>query len=218
METETENQRPSNGQLSLPHKDTIQLLEVYVKRSLSLNDSTLGQKKAKKREKWVTTEKKPRRSSSDPSISLGDVLNRRESTAISVVEPQIIQPERCLEESEKPTKKSKKTKKPSFWKNVLGFFSRKSNEDKNDEEERPSEATKTSEAVSTCLPVTPVSSQKKSLRRKSLRRRFSKKQLSFRLSKNGKDLNSTNVTGVEGKSGDLKLICDVLYCYRYPNQ
>ncbi|XP_061584423.1 transcriptional regulator ATRX homolog [Cololabis saira] len=192
METEEEKQRPAHGQLiSVPHKDTIRLLEVYVKRSLSLNESALRERRPERKEKWVTIPKRQRRSSSDPSLILADDLHPRKSNEISEdeVEAPTNQPERHPDESEKPTKKSKKSKKPSFWKNVLGFFSRKNNEDKDEEQESPPEASGT--------PDTPASSQNKPLRRKSLKRRLSKRKLSIRLSKSGKDLNSTKLPGVE---------------------
>ncbi|XP_018517359.1 uncharacterized protein LOC108873574 [Lates calcarifer] len=185
MEMQTEKHRPINGQLILvPHKDTIRLLEVYVKRSLSLNDGGLEEKRAGRKEKWVT--KRPRRHSSDPSLHLSDGLNDKDIGAFSVVEPLADEPKTLPEESEKQPKKSKK--KPSFWKNILGFFSRKSNEDKDKDEDQdgPTETPKESTAevvsdpVTTCLPTTPATSQKrKSMRRKSLKRRFSRKRLSL---------------------------------------
>ncbi|XP_022597773.1 uncharacterized protein LOC111219391 [Seriola dumerili] len=185
METKTENQRPINGQLiSVPHRDTIRLLEVYVKRSLSLNDGALGDKKAEKKEKWVT--KRIRRHSSDPSLHLAEGLNYRETVTLPVVEPPANQPKKHPEESGKTSKKSKKNKKPSFWKVIVGFFSRKSNEDNDEAQDSPSVTAKdsaaeeVSDAAPACLPTTPVTSQrKKSMRRKSIKRRFSKRRLSL---------------------------------------
>lgn len=188
METKTENQRPNNGQLiSVPHRDTVRLLEVYVKRSLSLNDGALEDKSPEKKQKWVT--KRQRRHSSDPSLHLAEGLSLRESDPVDeppANEPPANQTKPHPEEpvSEKSTKKSKKNKKPSFWKVISGFFSRKSN-DNNDEQDSPSEtakdsATDESDAGTNCLPTTPVAQQKKkSMRRKSIKRRFSKKRLSL---------------------------------------
>lgn len=211
METQTETQRPNNGQLiSVPHKDTIRLLEVYVKRSLSLNDGALSYKRSKRKEKWVTMPTKQRRHSSDPSLHLADGLSDKEIGTFSGVEPPTRQPETHPEESEKPTKKSKKKKKPSFWKSFLGIFSRKSNEEKDDEQCGPSEIQEVSEAeqasdsATACLPTNPVVVQKrKSMRRKSIKRRFSKKHLSLtKPNKPGKDLNTADITRVEGKFKD----------------
>lgn len=199
METQAETQRPNNGELIyVPHKDTIRLLEVYVKRSLSLNDGTLGDRKAGRKEKWVTMPRKQRRHSSDPSIHLAAGSNDEEIGTFSVVEPPADQPKTVLEESEKPSNKSK-NKKPSFWKNLLSIFSRKSIEEKDEEEDSPSEVPEVSQAdvasvVTTCVPTTPVSLQKrKSTRRKSIKRRFSKRLISV----TKPNLNPADITRVE---------------------
>lgn len=203
MEAQAENQRPSHGQLiSVPHKDTIRLLEVYIKRSLSLNDGNLGEKKAKRKEKWVTIPKKQRRHSSDPSIHLAEGLADEEIGTFSAVETPSSQPETIDEESEKPTKKSKKNKKPSFWKSLFGVFSRKSEEEDGPPEiPEVSQAEELSDNRSTCLPTTPVASQKrKSFRKKTIRRRFSKRRLSLtKPNRPGKDLNHADITRVDGK-------------------
>lgn len=206
METQTENQRPNNGQLiSVPHKDTIRLLEVYVKRSLSLNDGALGDKKGGKKEKWVTMPRKQRRHSSDPSLHLADGLNEEDIGASPVIEPAVNQPEKPHEESEKANKISVKIKKPSFWKNLLGIFNRKSGEEKDEEEESPSETPKVSQEkessdnLTTCLPTNPTTVQKrKSMRRKSIKRRLSKRrQSSIKLNKSLKYFNPEDITRVE---------------------
>ncbi|XP_070758673.1 apoptosis facilitator Bcl-2-like protein 14 [Enoplosus armatus] len=206
METQTETQRPNNSQLIfVPHKDTIRLLEVYVKRSLSVNDGTLENRRAERKEKWVTMPRKQRRHSSDPSLHLSGGLNDEEIGTFSAVEPPPNQLEICPEEPEKRTKKPKKNKKTSFWKSLFGIFYRKNNEEKDEEQDGPSEipevsqAEEASDAVTTCLPTTPVLTQKrKSMRRKSLRRRFSKRRLSLtKPNKPGKDLNPADITRVE---------------------
>ncbi|KAM9362314.1 uncharacterized protein ABDE67_000347 [Symphorus nematophorus] len=204
METQTESQNPTNGQLIyVPHKDTIRLLEVYVKRSLSLNDGTLGRKAGGKKEKWVTMPRKQRRHSSDPSLHLYEELNNEEIGTFSAVETPADQPEIIHEESEKFTKKSKKIKKSSFWKNLFSIFSRKNSED--EEEDCPTETPEisrteeTSDVATTCLPTTPAPLQKKkSMRRKSLRRRLSKRRIStIKQNKPGRDLSPADITRVE---------------------
>lgn len=208
METQTDKQWLNNGPVILvPHKDTIRLLEVYVKRSLSLNDGTLMDKKVERKEKWVT--KKHRRHSSDPSLHLDDGLNNRETGTVFIDEHPTVQPETRPIESEKSSKKTKKNKKPSFWKSLFGIFSRKSNEDKDEEQDSPSEMPKTfeedeaSEAAVSCLPTAPVTLQrKKTLRKKSIKRRFSKRHSLIKLNKVGKDVNSADITGVERKFVD----------------
>lgn len=210
METQTETQRPNNGQLIfVPHKDTVRLLEVYVRRTLSLNDGTLGDRRAQKKEKWVTMPRKERRHSSDPSLHLAGGFNDEEIGTFSAVEPPADVPKTLPEEPEKPTKKPKKSK-PSFWKNLFGVFYRKSNQEKDDEPDGPSEVPEVSQeeeasdAVTACLPTTPVTSQRrKSTRKKSLKRRFSKRRLSLtKQSKSGRDLNPADITRVEGNFED----------------
>lgn len=219
METEKEKQRPPHSQLiSVPPKDTVRLLEVYVKRSLSLNDGTHGLKVAGRKEKWVTVPKRQRHHSSDPSLHLAPSLENvdgKEIDTFSPVEHVPNQTEKCPEEPEKPTKKSKKIKKTSFWKNIVGFFTRKDNEDKDDEQDSPPDMSKSSETVTNCLPITPVTLPKKSTRKKSLRRRFSKRQQS--LTKPNKP---ADITGVEGMSvGELTFNnqCYFLHFYSKPN-
>ncbi|XP_026162966.1 uncharacterized protein LOC113130491 [Mastacembelus armatus] len=204
METQVEKQRPNNGQLILvPHSDTIRLLEVYVKRSLSLNDGAVGDKMVGRKEKWVT--KKKRRHSSDPSLHLMDDFHNKDSSTVFAEETPTSQPETLPEEVEKLSKKNKKSKKPSFWKNVFGIFFRKNNEDKDEEPDSPSEMPETteenedSEAVTTCLPTTPVTLPKKrSMRRRSIKRRFSKRLSLIKPVKPTKDINPADITGVEG--------------------
>ncbi|KAM4588675.1 uncharacterized protein PAE49_003089 isoform 1-T2 [Odontesthes bonariensis] len=195
METQTEKQRPAHGQLiSVPHKDTVRLLEVYIKRSVSLNESTVRQSQAEREKKWVTLPKKQRRSSSDPYLHLNDVSNYGKIGASAVADLPTNQPERLPEESKKATKKSKKSKKPSFWKNMLGFFSRKSDEDK--DEDTHTDVFDGSDTVSADRSTTPVTLQKKPSSKKSLRRKFSKRRLS--LIKPNKPGKSPDITGVEG--------------------
>lgn len=211
MEIETEKQRPNYGQLiSVPHKDTIRLLEVYVKRSLSLNDGAFRERRAKSKEKWVTIPRRQRRHSSDPSVHLGDGLNderigtfvaSESPTTQPEPQPEIqpeTQPDTHPEEPEKPTKKSKKIKTPkTFWKSFLGLFSRKGDEEPESSSEMPEASP--SEPSGTTTPVTVQ--KKKSMRKRSIKRRFSRRRLSQNKSKQEtiKDLNPADITMVESK-------------------
>ncbi|XP_071398418.1 bcl-2-like protein 12 [Centroberyx affinis] len=214
METQTEKGRTPNGQLiSVTRKDTTRLLEVYVKRSLSLNDGALLDKKTERRKKWVTMpQKRIRRHSSDPSVHLAPDSNDGEigefaaaaaaAAAAAPETPPTNQPETQPDEPEKMPKKTKKSKKSSLWKSFLGLFSRKGSEEKEGEQEsRPdaSEVSTSQEASSDaagagCLPATPDSVRKrKSTKRKSMRRKFSKRRLSLKKSSKpdpAKDLNT----------------------------
>ncbi|CAN9511905.1 unnamed protein product [Ophioblennius macclurei] len=201
MEAHTEKQKPANSQLILvPHKDTARLLEVYLRRSLSLNDSTVGHKTSPDQEKWVTIRRRHRRHSSDPSLHLSDPSHEGDiGELFRAVEPPDNQPEPSAEGSEKsgseksgsekPGKK-KSSKKPSLWKNLLEILSRKTVEDKDEEHQSTSEMSDTSEAAVTCLPTAPTTPRRKSTRRNTLRRRFSRRTV--------KELNTSDITSVEG--------------------
>ncbi|RVE72931.1 hypothetical protein OJAV_G00045400 [Oryzias javanicus] len=194
MENTSEKNKPAHGQLiSVPHKDTIRLLEVYVKRSISLNDGKVEEKQNKRKDKWVTMSRKPRRSSSDPSHYLANESSYKETDVFEDCPPPNVA-ESVLEELEKSLKKAKKSKKQSFWKNLFSFLSPKTNNDKGDEPDGLAGNSNGSDSVTTCLNTTSVNQQKKSLRRKSLKRRFSRKRLSIRTVK---DFDPSDITGVE---------------------
>lgn len=195
MEVHHENRKSVNGQLiSVPHRDTIRLLEVYVKRSLSLNDSEYNDNESKRKEKWVTNPRRKRLHSSDPSIHVPELPNGIEVGPFTVFESYSQQSEKTDRESQKNTRKSKKDKKSSFWKNLLGFFSLK-NEEKGEEEDGPLEIPEvpqpegSSDSVTTCVPNTPnAQKKKKMLRKKSTRKRFSKQRGSLtKQNRSGKD-------------------------------
>ncbi|KAM8914757.1 uncharacterized protein AB9W97_011211 isoform 2-T2 [Spinachia spinachia] len=206
MATHPTTPRPPNGQLIfVPHKDTIRLLEVYVKRSLSLNDGALGNKRAEGKEKWVTMPRKLRRHSSDPSLHLADG-SEQEIGPYPAAEPALDRLETCPEEAHKPMKKTKKNKKPSLWKSFLGIFSRKPGEEKDVEPDGASDIAEVASATvaaacdqtTTCLPTIQVPSQKKkSSRSKSLRRRFSKRRSLTKPDKVSKDVDHADITRVE---------------------
>ncbi|XP_037346325.2 uncharacterized protein LOC119229750 [Pungitius pungitius] len=200
MATHPRAQRPPNGQLiSVPHKDTLRLLEVYVKRSLSLNDGALADKRPGGKEKWVTMPRKLRRHSSDPSLRLADGPEQ-EIGPYSAADPAPERPQTCPEEPPKPMKKPKKNKKPSLWKSFLGIFSRKSGEEKDEAADGAPEVAEAaaSDDATTCLPSIQVSSQKKkSSRSKSLRRRFSKRRSLTKWDKPTKEVNHADITRVE---------------------
>lgn len=182
METQLEKPKPnSNGPLILVnHKDTIRLLEVYVKRSLSLNDGSMVAKRAGRKAKWVTLTQKLRRHSSDPSIHLSDGLADGEIGPFAAVQPRANLPETTPEEKKKH-KKSKKIKKPSLWKSFLGIFSRKDADEKDDEQGTPAEVPESStndEAFETMPTATAASVP----RRRSTKRWDKKRRLSRKLS------------------------------------
>lgn len=203
METQVDLHRPSNGQLiSVPHKDTIRLLEVYVKRSLSLNDGSPNAKRNGKKQKWVTIPRNQRLHSSDPSIHLIEDSNGEELGPFTGVDSAANEPEIPVG-LEKPKKKSKKNKKPSFLKTLFGIFSRKS-EDKSEDEDVPQEIPVVSPASddgTTCLPTTPVTSiKRRSSKKRSKKRKFPSRRLSLnKHNKYSKDLNSADITRVNGK-------------------
>lgn len=199
MEAQGETRRSINGQLiSVPHRDTIRLLEVYVKRSLSLNDSEYDDRKPARKEKWVTNPRRNRLHSSDPSIHVPDFPKDMEIDPFAAFEPSPKEPEKAEEEPQKPVKRSKKIKKGSFWKNMLVFFNLKNSEDKSEDEDGPPEmpvvpqvpqAEGSLDNVNAHVPSAPSAPQKKKMmRRKSMRRRFSKQKLSLtKINRTGKE-------------------------------
>ncbi|KAG7472148.1 hypothetical protein MATL_G00105480 [Megalops atlanticus] len=137
--------------LSLGRKDTTRLLEVYVKRSLSVNDGSLPQRKPwTKAQKWVTLAKgrqAVRRSSSDSSAHLGS--NKLASFKSSPTEVPSSAPLVGAKEQEKKPgrtrKDAKRDKKSSTWKRFLGLFSKKRGEEKEAREH-------SAESAGACLP------------------------------------------------------------------
>ncbi|KAJ0068621.1 hypothetical protein NL108_010298 [Boleophthalmus pectinirostris] len=215
MDTQCDKHRLNNNSqlIFVPHKDTIRLLEVYVKRSLSLNDG--APERAERKAKWVTMPQRQRRHSSDPSIHVSEGLADSEIGTFAGVEPQANLSETIPEEKEKNTlKKSKKFKKPSLWKSFLEIFSRKDADEKDDEKENPTEVPLTStndeafEAVPTCLPTATAASV---TRRKSTKRRTVKKRLSRRLSQ----LKSNKLEEVNPDDISVEAVMSVEPTYSY---
>ncbi|KAK6321760.1 hypothetical protein J4Q44_G00087360 [Coregonus suidteri] len=211
----TEKAMPKNAQLlSIGHKDTCRLLEVYVKRSISLNDGTReNQRSPTKPQKWVTLSEKHRRvrrhsrdtlitlEPSTPDVGIASSTPPDEEVAIPNV-PRVENPgpadiaenETSTELENKSKKGKKKSKKTSLWKGFLGFFSAKGS-DKKDEQESGTEKDGLSQGTL----------QKK----KSIRRRSSMRTLSLRKSQIDSHrgsvkrplardrANTTDITGVE---------------------
>ncbi|XP_034021287.1 uncharacterized protein LOC117505861 [Thalassophryne amazonica] len=202
MESHPDKHSDSTAQLIyVPHKDTIRLLEVYIKRSLSLDDGSLDNKTDKtKTEKWVTVNRRVRRYSSDPSTHFEGQSDELIGT-FSGVEPSEPQIQTYPEESDKKGRKSTK-KKSSFWKGFLNFFSLKDNEDKAAEETSPSDTQVDFQPADVsahdipCLPTTPISIQRKiSFKKKLPKRRHSPRKLSkHRLSR---DFSTAGITKVD---------------------
>ncbi|CAL8336361.1 unnamed protein product [Lota lota] len=206
METPGERKESSNGQLiSVNRRDTWRLLEVYVKRSLSLNDGDQpphpsAESCAQRKNKWVQMPERPRRvrrHSSDPSLHLAPGPDGCDRGLAPPSPPSLRTPEtfrRLHEEEEEEVVQeaqevqekearpvvsvSKKTKKPSMWKSFLGLFSKKWNEEEQDEAPQrgvtdvfQSRQGEQAEVTANCLPLaTDGSPKKKSRRRRSTRR------------------------------------------------
>ena len=155
METPGEQKEYNGHLISVNRRDTCRLLEVYVKRSLSLNDGD-GPSEPSAAYKWVPKPERPRRvrrHSSDPSlhlatspttnshihdhdIILGPPSNISTPETLHRLPQEVPEEEEEEEEEEKQVKPvvsvSKKTKKPSMWKSFLGLFSKKWAEDEPD--------------------------------------------------------------------------------------
>ncbi|CAL1609075.1 unnamed protein product [Knipowitschia caucasica] len=188
------NEKQSSQLILVPHKDTIRLLEVYVKRSLSLNDGGLESKRSQRKAKWVTMPKKQRRHSSDPSLHLsGRVVDEEVSTFTADSKSGTVP-----KEKDKTTRKSKKLKK-SLWKSFLGIFSRKDSEERDDENQNLPEVQlsirndEEREAIPTCLPSPAASLRRRKSKRESRKKRFSRRR-SLRKSNKFEDVTPVDIS------------------------
>ncbi|XP_076003378.1 uncharacterized protein LOC142996305 isoform X2 [Genypterus blacodes] len=201
MEAEPESGRPNNGQLIyVAPNDTIRLLEVYVKRSLSLNDGTLGTSAEKRREKWVPVKRRLRRHSSDPSLFLSDSPRDGEITTFATVETPPAKPEKRDEETKKKKKrKTKRGRKLSLWKSFLGLFSPKGGEE-TDGEESPGDAQDhpTGDETAEAAPAPASVVVRRQSRSQKIKRRLSLISIK-RQSRSDviKEVNPADITGVE---------------------
>ncbi|MFT7812963.1 uncharacterized protein LOC108939205 [Arapaima gigas] len=182
-QAEMQSTEPNPQLLSLGKKDASRLLEVYVKRSLSLNDgSAVAQKAGIKSRKWVPSAErgvKIRRHSSDSSAHLGSEEVQDEIRALAPasspsessfplmldetmldnpVPDDHMEPKPPAVQEKKTKKGTKKTKKPSFLKSFLGLFSKKEVEEKTDREASPERMgpgtpPETPSPTVSCLPV-----------------------------------------------------------------
>ncbi|KAG9352833.1 hypothetical protein JZ751_017409 [Albula glossodonta] len=197
---------PQPQVLSLGHNDATRLLEVYVTRSLSLNDGRAGDRQSGvKSRKWVTLadrKSRVRRYSSDSSVHLRpnegeDMIGPFEpvpmenpsTTPVHVPADHPTDVPRGTpmashlessteyEQDGKSSKKgAKKSKKPSFLKSILNIFSRKGGQKK---EERKSSSP---DRVGPLIPPDVSSSganQASPQARRSLKRKLSRR-FSFR--------------------------------------
>ncbi|MGH0187733.1 UNVERIFIED_CONTAM: hypothetical protein FKN15_026427 [Acipenser sinensis] len=151
--------------LSLGRKDAERVLELYVRRSLSVNDGPGRDRKPRGRggdRKGATTLKGEVRRSISELDRLGP--SREVSTEVKVpVDPKPSEsPARSVtplaRSTEKPKKVSKKVKK-SVLKSLFSFFWKKGSEEKEDQEpaseEKPAPVSTQSQGASAgCLPVT----------------------------------------------------------------
>ncbi|XP_069046403.1 apoptosis facilitator Bcl-2-like protein 14 isoform X1 [Lepisosteus oculatus] len=176
--------------LSLGQKDAQRVLEVYVRRSLSLNEGTLDKHKNRVR-RWETTmggNGRVRRASSDTSVDLGppDKQDPKMASEPAQSESPAAPQGSSTELIKKHKKAAKKGKKTSFLKSVISLFSRKGNEEKEEKEANSEErldASMPPESPSfpvTCLPISRSRSGQTSASQRSRRKSTLKKTFSFR--------------------------------------
>ncbi|XP_038863278.1 uncharacterized protein LOC120058562 [Salvelinus namaycush] len=208
----TEKKMPKQAQLlSLGRKDTSHLLEVYVKRSISLSDGTCeDQRSPTKPRKWVTLSEKRRRvhrHSIDSLVTLGpSKLEEGDATStphdegfvipnvapVEIPGPADIPEIDVSTELENKSKEGKKkTKRPSLWKSFLGLFSKKGSDQK-DEHESGTETGGQSQGNKS------IKKQWRSMRRLPQRKTKSDSlRGSVRRSSTRNRANTTEITGVE---------------------
>ncbi|XP_062397544.1 uncharacterized protein LOC134087804 [Sardina pilchardus] len=183
METDNVASPPSPQLLFLGQKSTKRLLEVYVKRTLSLNDNTARPQRAKNR-KWVIVDSKGnriRKASSDSSTY-------RLSREISQSEPKELNTDTTNDSSQtiiKPRTR-KIAKKPSILRGFISLFSRKNHEVQNSATVPDSPVfsgpADGCSATDPCPPDIPGTERDGNTLRhsKSIKKRLSLKKLSFR--------------------------------------
>ncbi|XP_063065197.1 uncharacterized protein LOC134457231 isoform X2 [Engraulis encrasicolus] len=123
MEDDNAGPAPSPELLYLGQNSTTRLLEVYVKRSLSLNDTCARRQRVKKTRKWVIVDSKGTRIRKASSDSSTHRLSQQSNTD---------QPKEPSKDTVRGSKtqeiKRKVTRKPSILRSFLSLFSRKTNE------------------------------------------------------------------------------------------
>ncbi|XP_010865678.1 uncharacterized protein LOC105008160 [Esox lucius] len=207
---DTVKKEPKNAQvLSLGRKDTRRLLDVYVRRSISLNDGTCeDQIKKNKPRKWVTLSMKHRtvsRPMSDTSLTLGPSTPHKDSPSSTqpdrkvpnvaprtISGPVAITEIETFTETENKSKEHKKRSKRSYlWKNFLGFFSKKGSDKKDEQDSRTekhgqSQGTEKKKSIKLRNSTKKLSIIKSKIDRVSVRRRSQ-----------ARDRTNTDITGVE---------------------
>ncbi|XP_018580814.1 apoptosis facilitator Bcl-2-like protein 14 [Scleropages formosus] len=148
--------------LALPSQDATRLLEVYVKRSLSLNDGAVANRKpqVKLRRSGTVVENHSRicrqesNASTRPAAAkvVAEVSRPAPSKSSGPVMPEVSAKLGLMSK-----KSEKKRKKPSFLKSILSLFSRRASEKSEEEEAKPvktgaAAATQQSSFTASCLP------------------------------------------------------------------
>lgn len=185
METDNAGSAPSPHLLYLGQKSTKRLLEVYVKRSLSLNDTSARRQRVKPR-KWVIVDNKGtriRKASSDSST------HRLSREILNTDQPKEPYKDTTRDSKQKEIKRRTKrvTKKTSILRGFLSLFSRKTHEVENcSVPDSPASGGSSDScfAPETCPPVPEKIHEERDRAiphpAKSIKKRLSLKKLSFR--------------------------------------
>ncbi|XP_048098318.1 uncharacterized protein LOC125294032 [Alosa alosa] len=200
METDNVASPPSPQLLFLGQKSTKRLLEVYVKRTLSLNDNTARPQRVKPR-KWVIVDSKGnriRKASSDSSTY-------RLSREISQTEPKEPSTDTTNDSHQTKSKKTeikpqtqRITKKASILRSFISLFSRKNHEAQNSASvpdtpvfSGPADGCFATDACPPVPEMPKTEGDGKTLRHsKSIKKRLSLKKLSFRSHHDAEKLDS----------------------------
>lgn len=193
METDHVESVPSPQLLFLGQKSTKRLLEVYVKRSLSLNDKTARQQRVKPR-KWVIVDNKGnriRKASSDSSTyRLSREISQTEEPKDPNKDTTVDFPRREITHKENKPQPQKVTKKRSKFRSFINLFFRKNDEVQNSPSVQDSSVF--SEPADSCsaadigqcpsVPELPRGERDGNVlsQSKSIKKRLSQKKLSFR--------------------------------------
>ncbi|XP_023655420.1 uncharacterized protein [Paramormyrops kingsleyae] len=169
MQQQNGHEAPPPQLLSMPQQDTQRILEVYVKRSLSLNDGSGKSKTVRTRVRRSATliERRNGAGKHETSRSANLPASRAEAGPAQPAPPEASKPPEAAALPEAKAKKSgKKSKKHSFFRSFLNLFSRKTEKKEVADPEQETSGANTANQGSSTTPQ----SEKKIWRKRSMRK------------------------------------------------
>ncbi|XP_076874948.1 uncharacterized protein LOC143525206 [Brachyhypopomus gauderio] len=182
----TDHSTHSRQLLFFDQRSTTRLLEVYVKRSLSLNDAGRCEKHRLKSRKWVTQAdggSQARRAFSDVSArrqSVERILGTTESDKLCELDSTLISSKFCTEGVGNKTQKTTEPVRKSFLRVFFQWFSKKGSE-RRVEDTSPTNTNSSSGCRTPVTTLSPEGATESSLHpSKAVKKKHSLKRVSFR--------------------------------------